>query len=530
MDKKYYVTTPIYYPSGKFHVGTAYSTILADTIARYKRQRGYDTFFLTGLDEHGQKIEEKANEKNMEPKEYVDEMAKMAKDLWKKLDISYDKFIRTTDDFHVLAVQKIFTYFLNNGDIYLGKYSGKYCISCETYVTDTNSEEHGGNCPDCGKKLIDMEEEAYFFNMEKYRERLVKYYEENPDFVLPHFRKTELFNSFINDGINDLSVTRTSFKWGIPVKENDKHVIYVWLDALTNYITALGYLGNDDTNFKKYWPADTHIIGKDIIRFHAIYWPIFLMALDLPLPKTIYAHNWFVVKDEKMSKSKGNMIYPEDLTDKYGIDAFRHYILKEIPYDKDGNFSIKGFLENYNYNLANDLGNLVSRTVGMINSYRGGVLSKEEINDVLKEKCDDITEFNKILEDMKICFEENFEKYYFAKSIDEIWKGINKINKYIDEKKPWELSKKEKEENINKLNLNTVLYNLFEAVRKISIILFPIMENASIKSFNSLNILEDYRQYEKFNVEYIGDIEVEKNIEPIFKRLNIEEELKKFNK
>lgn len=530
MKEKYYITTPIYYPSGKFHVGTAYSTILADTIARYKKQRGFDTLFLTGLDEHGQKIEEKAKEANKDPKSYVDEMANAAKKLWKKLDISYDIFMRTTEEFHVEAVQKIFSYFLKNGDIYLGKYSGKYCVSCETYVTDSKANEYDNKCPDCGKELKSMEEEAYFFNMEKYRERLIKYYEENPNFVLPVARKNELFGSFIKEGINDLSITRTSFSWGIKPKENDKHVIYVWLDALTNYITALGFMGEDDSKFKKYWPADVHIIGKDIIRFHAIYWPIFLMALDLPLPKRIYAHNWFVVKDEKMSKSKGNMIYPEDIVDKYELDAFKSYLLKEIPYDKDGNFSIEAFLEHYNYNLANDLGNLITRTSGMMQSYRNGNIEEKEIKEIFENEKNkkEIDKINDLLNTCISNFESKFEDFYIAKSIEEIWKTINELNKYIDLTKPWEKYKEEQggNEEIRK-DLNVVLYNLYESLRKIAILISPFMEDTANKIFEIFNIEKEYRQYENFNINYIGDLKVDKT-DPIFKRLKIEEELKRF--
>ena len=361
MNKKFYITTPIYYPSGKFHIGTAYTTVLADTIKKYKQAKGYDSYMLTGLDEHGQKIQDVALGRNMTPQEHVDEMAKNAKELWNMLEIDYNDFIRTTEKRHSDIVEKIFERFLEQGDIYKGEYEGWYCKPCETYFTETQLVD--GKCPDCGREVVKMKEEAYFFNMKKYEDRLIKFYEENPDFVQPISRKNEIFNNFIKPGLEDLCVSRTSFDWGVKVKSDPKHVIYVWVDALTNYITALGYLSDDDTLLKKYWPADLQIVGKDIIRFHAIYWPIFLMALDLPLPKKLYAHGFIMMKDGKMSKSKGNIVYPEMLVEKYGVDEF---------------------VDRYNYDLCNDLGNLLNRTIGMINKYFDGKIPsyKGNINDV----------------------------------------------------------------------------------------------------------------------------------------------------
>ena len=368
--KKFYVTTPIYYPSGRFHIGTAYTTTLADAMKRYKTLRGYDAYMLTGLDEHGQKIQEVALANGKTPQEHVDEIAEIAKDLWKKMKIQYDDFIRTTEPRHEKIVEKIFTKFIENGDIYKGEYEGWYCVPCETYFTPTQLVD--GKCPDCGREVKMMKEEAYFFNMKKYQDRLIKFYEENPDFIDPAYRKNEIFNNFIKPGLEDLCVTRTSFDWGIKVKGDEKHVIYVWLDALTNYITALGYMSEDDTKFKKYWPADLQIVGKDIIRFHGIYWPIFLMALDLPIPKKLLAHGWIMMKDGKMSKSKGNVIYPETLINRYGLDATKYFLLKELVGGQDGLFTPEGFVERFNSDLCNDLGNLLNRTIGMLNKYFNG--------------------------------------------------------------------------------------------------------------------------------------------------------------
>ncbi|MCL2860511.1 MAG: methionine--tRNA ligase [Oscillospiraceae bacterium] len=369
-NKKFYITTPIYYASGRFHAGTSYSTILADTIARYKKIQNYDVFFLTGLDEHGQKIKEVATNTEKTPKQYVDDIATHAKELWKKLKIENDDFIRTTEERHTKVVQKIFEYFLEKGDIYKGEYEGKYCVPCESYFTDTQLINE--KCPDCGREVRIMKEETYFFSMKKYTDRLKKFYEENPSFIVPEYRKNELFNNFINPGLEDLSVTRTGCDWGIKVPNDEKHTIYVWLDALTNYITAIGYMSEnpqEQEKFKKYWPADLHIVGKEITRFHAIYWPVFLMALDLPLPKQIYAHGFLVMKDGKMSKSKGNVVYPEMLVDKYGVDALKYFLLREFPYGQDCVFSPEGFVERFNTDLCNDLGNLLNRTIAMINKY-----------------------------------------------------------------------------------------------------------------------------------------------------------------
>ena len=385
MSKTFYLTTPIYYPSGKFHIGTAYTTVLADAIKRYHVLKGDDTYLLTGTDEHGQKIQEKAAECGKTPKQYVDEMAKAAKELWAKMGIDYDDYIQTTEERHEKTVQKIFDYFMEKGDIYKGEYKGLYCVPCETFFTPSQLVD--GKCPDCGREVREASEEAYFFNMKKYADRLLKYYEEHPDFVKPNYRKTEMINNFIKPGLEDLCVSRTTFDWGVKVLKDPKHVVYVWLDALTNYITALGFWSEDDSKFKKYWPANLHIVGKDIARFHLIYWPIFLMALDIPIPQTVLVHNWFVMKDGKMSKSKGNVIYPEELMERYGLDATKYYLLRELPSAQDGVFSPEGFVERYNFDLCNDLSNLLNRTVSMINKYFEGQVPKYNgtPNDVDKE-------------------------------------------------------------------------------------------------------------------------------------------------
>ena len=516
MSNKFYVTTPIYYPSGRFHIGTAYTTVLADSMKRFHMLKGEDTYMLTGADEHGQKIQEKAQSMGKEPQEYVDEMAAMAKELWAKMKIDYNDFIRTTDSRHEKVVQKIFDRFMEQGDIYKGEYEGWYCIPCETYFTETQLVD--GKCPDCGREVKLMKEEAYFFNMKKYADKLLKYYEEHPDFIKPAYRKTEMINNFIKPGLEDLCITRTSFDWGIKVLKDPKHVIYVWLDALTNYLTALGYLSEDDTLFKKYWPADLQIVGKDIARFHLIYWPIFLMALDLPLPKTILVHNWIMMKDGKMSKSKGNVIYPETLIDRYGLDSVRYFLLREVPVSQDGVFSPEEFVERYNFDLCNDLSNLLNRTVSMVNKYFEGKVPN--YNGTPNEVDE---EFEKFTLEQIAKFEEKMEELEIANALQEIWGLISRTNKYIDETMPWALAKEEEQ----KEKLASSMYHLIENLRKIAILIKPFMNDTAENIFRQIGVeAENLKMWDSIKTQDgLKDIKVIEKGEPIFMRLKPEEEI-----
>ena len=462
--KKFYITTAIAYTSRKPHIGNTYEIILTDAIARFRRYMGDDVFFLTGTDEHGQKIQEIAEAAGISPKSYVDKIAGQIKDIADMLNISYDKFIRTTDDYHEKAVAKIFKKLYDQGDIYKSEYEGLYCTPCESFWTETQLVD--GKCPDCGREVKKTKEEAYFFKMSKYQDRLMQYIEENPDFIQPESRKKEMVNNFLKPGLQDLCVSRTSFTWGIPVEFDPKHVIYVWIDALSNYITALGYSPDEKGElYQKYWPADVHVIGKDILRFHTIYWPIMLMALGEPLPKQVFGHPWMLFGEEKMSKSRGNVIYAEDLVRHFGVDAVRYYSLHEMPFAQDGNITYDVFIQRFNSDLANTLGNLVNRTVAMINKYFGGILpdngtTGEFDEDLIKTATEAIGRV-----------EEKMETRHIADSLDEIWRVVDRANKYIDETMPWVLAKSDE----TKPRLGTVLYNLAETIRIIASLLSSFM-------------------------------------------------------
>ncbi|MGM0158081.1 methionine-tRNA ligase [Enterococcus sp. AZ191] len=521
----FYITTPIYYPSGKLHIGNSYTTIACDAVARYKRLMGFDVFYLTGVDEHGQKIEKKAAELGVEPQEYVDKMAADVKKLWKTLDISYDKFIRTTDDYHVAAVQKVFDRLLEKGDIYLGEYQGWYSVSDEEFFTETQLAEVyrdeegnviGGKAPS-GHKVELVKEESYFFRMSKYADRLLQYYEEHPEFIQPESRKNEMINNFIKPGLEDLAVSRTTFTWGVPVRNNPKHVVYVWIDALVNYITALGYGSDDDSLFQKYWPADVHMVGKEIVRFHTIYWPIMLMALDLPLPKKVFGHGWLLMKDGKMSKSKGNVVYPEMLVERYGLDALRYYLLREVPFGSDGVFTPEDFVSRVNYDLANDLGNLLNRTVAMINKYCDGV-----VPDYASLVTPFDSELSTTAANVVGRYHDAMEKMEFNTALAEIWVLISRANKYIDETEPWVLAKDEEK----KKELDSVMIHLAESLRITAILLQPIMTETPTKIFTQLGLDPEMMNLEGLHFgEFPSGTKVVSKGTPIFPRLDMEEEV-----
>ena len=475
--EKFYITTPIYYPSANFHIGHCYTTIIADAIARYKRLTGYDVFYLTGTDEHGLKIQKKAEEAGVTPQEYVDDIVDNAKDLWKSLNISYDKFIRTTDKEHIECVQKIFKKLYDQGDIYKGEYRGLYCTPCESFWTETQLVD--GKCPDCGREVNEVSEEAYFFRLSKYQEKLIKFYEDNPTFIEPESRKNEMINNFIKPGLEDLCVSRTTFDWGIPVTFDDKHVVYVWIDALSNYISALGYLSDDDSLFKKYWPADLHIVGKEIVRFHTIIWPIMLMALDLPLPKKVFGHGWLVINGGKISKSLGNYKDPREYINSYGVDAVRYFVLREVPFGSDGSFSEEALINRTNGDLANVLGNLVNRTIGMANKYFDGIVTNTNVNEEIDNNLiDEAINLRNVVNDY-------MDKLEVSKAITSIFDLLRNCNKYIDETMPWVLAKDESKRD----RLNTVLYNLIECIRISSVLLQAFIPDTCDKIFNQINTL-----------------------------------------
>lgn len=512
MKNTYYITTPIYYASGNLHIGHTYTTIISDCLARFKRLQGYDTIFLTGTDEHGLKIQQNAEKASKDPKEYVDEIVDKIKELWDLFNIKYDKFVRTTDPYHIKTVQNIFETLYKNGDIYKGTYEGHYCVPCESFFTESQLEN--GKCPDCKRDVTLQKEEAYFFKISKYADKLLKYIEDNPHFIQPESRKNEMINNFIKPGLQDLCVSRTSFKWGIPVNFDSDHVIYVWIDALSNYISALGYKNDEENLMESFWPADLHIVGKEIVRFHVIYWPIMLFALNLPLPKQVFGHGWLLIDGNKMSKSQGSVIDPIILSKHFPIDAIRYFLLREVTFGNDGVFNNELFILKTNADLSNLLGNLVSRTISMIEKYFGGVIpSQKEILDV------DLNLINNV-KNLKNIVTKNMDELKISNALSEIFNVISLSNKYIDETKPWILGKDESKKD----RLGSVLYNLYESIRVVSILLSPFMPDTSLKIKQKLNYkLDNFDSIENFDGTESG-ILINKG-ENLFPRIDVEKKL-----
>lgn len=513
--KPYYITTPIYYPNSNLHIGNTYTSIIADVLKRYKTLNGYDAYLVTGTDEHGQKIMRSAIDHGTSPQKFVDLIAEETKVLWEKLEIEYDTFIRSTEDQHEEDVKNIFTKLYDQGDIYKGEYKGYYCTPCETFWTEAQLED--GKCPDCGRDVEYQEEESYFFRLSKYEDRLKELFKEHPEFLEPAFRQKEMLNNFIDKGLSDLSVTRNSFDWGVDVPFDNEHVVYVWIDALSCYLSAIGY-GDDPQKFEKYWPASVHLIGKDIVRFHTIIWPALLMALDLPMPEKVFAHGWILFDNDKMSKSKGNIMYPEPLVELYGVDALKYFVLREFNFGSDGNFSSRKFMERYNSDLVNDLGNLLSRTTSMIDKYNGGLVAKGSVSDHFDDELKDLA--SKTYE----AYSKQMDYFDFNEALQSVWTFIRRANKYVDETEPWILGRDE----ANKERLNTVLYNLAESLRIVAQLIEPVMKNTTKEILDKLGTYnKGFESASEFGLLEEG-VKVTKG-KNLFDRLDIDEELVKLH-